>query len=172
MNLSDQPANTGQRLPDITVFEYISKSSPSIPKGPKAWRLSDLAYKKKIILIGLIGAFTPVCHHDHLPGYIKYHKQFTKKGIDEIWCITSNDSFVLNAWGQILKIKDKLRLLSDHSAELASQLNATLDLSSRGMGTRSDRFVMIVDNGEIISFIKEETGQFKTTDAQSVLQTL
>lgn len=162
----------GDYLPDITVFEYLSKATATDPVGPKAWRLTDIAYKKKVVVIGVIGAFTPVCHNSHLPGYIKYHKHFLKNGIDEIWCVAVNDPFVLNAWGESLKIKSKMRLLSDAAAELVSRLGATLDLSSRGMGVRADRFVMVVDHGQIVDFVKEATGQLQVTDARSVLQRL
>ena len=169
---STELLGVGDYLSDITLFEYLSKATEDDPAGPKAWRLTDLAQHKKVVVVGVIGAFTPVCHNSHLPGYIKLYKHFSKKGIDEIWCVAVNDPFVLNAWGDSLKSKHKVRFLSDGAAELVSQLGATLDLSSRGMGVRSDRFVMVVDKGQIIDFVKEDPGMFQVTDAESVLERL
>ena len=159
----------GDYLPDTTVFEYISQPAASLPAGPKSWRVSDLAHKKKIVCVGVVGAFLPVCSNKHIPGFLKLYKQFMKKGIDEIWCISVNDPFVMNAWGQSMKVKDKIRMLSDGSAELAGHLGATIDLFSRGMGVRSDRFVMMMDNGQVTEFIQEKPGCFQVTDAALIL---
>ncbi|MCY4177983.1 MAG: peroxiredoxin [Endozoicomonadaceae bacterium] len=159
----------GDYLPDITIFEYNPATLLNDKKCIKKWQLSDLAYKKKIVVIGVTGAFTPVCHNQHLPEFIKYHRQFLQKGVDELWCISPNDPFVMKAWSESLKVKNKIRMLSDEAAELATALNTTIDLSARGMGLRSDRFVIIAENGQIVNFVTEMPGQCTCTDAKAIL---
>ena len=157
----------GKHLPDVTVYEFVTENSTMnhCAAGPKAWRVPDLAHKKKIIIVGVIGAFTPVCDGNHIPGYIHHHQDFMDKGIDELWCVSVNDLFVMKAWGQQLGAENKMRMLSDGSLELVTALDLTLDLSCRGMGVRSDRFAMVVDNGQVVDFIREDPGQFCLTDA-------
>ena len=162
----------GDHLPDITIYEYITKASKYDQVGPKAWRLPDLAHKKKVVAIGVIGAFTPICTSSHLPGYLERVDDFLAKGVDELWCISVNDPFVLHAWGETMNIHGRMRLLGDGSAELVTMMDVTLDLSSRGMGVRSDRFAMIVDNGEVTHFYREDPGCFCLTSAESVLAKL
>ncbi len=163
--------HVGDLLPDINIYEYIDKDN-SQPEGPKVWRLPDLAYKKKVLAIGIIGAFSPICSGPHIPGYIKEYNAFKKKGIDEIWCISVNDPFVMWAWSKELKNDGKIRMLSDGSAELVTLMDVTLDLTERGMGVRSDRFAMVIDNGVITDFLREDPGHFAYTDAKSLLKRL
>lgn len=162
----------GDHLPDIIIHEYIETASKYAEIGPKAWRLPDLAHKKKVVVIGVIGAFSPICTNSHLPGYLEQFEGFQKKGIDELWCVSVNDPFVMHAWSQTLNINGRMRLLCDGSAELVTMMDVTLDLTSRGMGVRSDRYAMIVDNGEITGFYREETGCFDRTSAEYVLNKL
>ena len=156
----------GSSLPDFTVYEYDAK------QGPVEHRLPDLAYKKKVVAIGVPGAFTPLCSEGHLPGYLTHHQQFLDVGVDELWCIAVNDAFVLNAWAESLNVDGKIRMLGDGSAELVRAMDVTLDLTTKGMGVRSDRFAMVIDNGQISHFFREEPGQFYCSDAPSVLQVL
>ncbi|KEQ16210.1 peroxiredoxin family protein [Endozoicomonas numazuensis] len=160
----------GDHLPDIDIYEYIDDGSH--PEGPKIWRLPDLAHKKKVLAIGIIGAFTPICSSNHVPGYIRAYDEFVKQGIDELWCISVNDPFVMWAWSEEMRCRDKMRMLSDGSAELVSLMDVTLDLSGRGMGVRSDRFAMVVDNGVITDFLREDPGHFCYTDADTLLARL
>ena len=162
----------GDHLPDITLHEYIAEASKYDQVGPKTWRLPDLAHKKKVVAIGVIGAFTPICTSNHLPGYLEMEDDFKAKGIDELWCISVNDPFVLHAWSESLNINGRIRMLGDGSAELVTLMDVTLDLTSRGMGVRSDRFAMVVDNGEITHFYREETGCFCLTSAENMLKKL
>ncbi|WP_281645981.1 peroxiredoxin [Parendozoicomonas sp. Alg238-R29] len=156
----------GESLPDYSVYEFDTD------KGPVERRLPDLAYKKKVVAIGVPGAFTPVCSEGHLPGYLMHHQDFMDMGVDEIWCIAVNDAFVLNAWAKDLHVDGKVRMLGDGSAELVRAMDITLDLTAKGMGVRSDRFAMVIDNGQITHFLKEEPGHFMHTDAASVLEIL
>lgn len=162
----------GDHLPDITIYEYITEASRCDPVGPKAWRLPDLAHKKRVVAIGVVGAFTPVCTNNHLPGYLDCADDFKAKGIDELWCISVNDPFVLCAWSEHLNINGRMRMLGDGSAELVTMMDVTLDLTPRGMGVRSDRFAMVVDNGEITHFYREDTGCFCLTTAENLLKKL
>ena len=166
--------HVGQYLPDVTVYEYITDENATCncSIGPKAWRAPDLAHKKKIVLVGVIGAFTPVCDGNHIPGYINTHQAFMDKGVDEIWCLAVNDVFVMKAWGKQLGAEGKMRMLSDGSRELVMVMDVTLDLTCRGMGVRSDRFAMVIENGLITDFLREDPGQFAHTDAQTLLDRL
>lgn len=163
--------STGDYLPDITVFEYQNTASGKTV-GPKIWKLPDLAHQKKIVCIGVTGAFIPVCHNHHLPGFLKYHRQFLQKGIDELWCISVNDPFVMNAWAENLKVKNRIRMLCNPTAELAMSFNGVIDLSSRGMGLRTDRFAMVINKGQIVHFVEEAPGQCTVTDAKTILMHL
>lgn len=166
--------HVGQYLPDVTVYEYITseQATNATPTGPKAWRVPDLAHKKKIVIVGVIGAFTPVCDGNHVPIFIHLHQDFIDKGIDEIWCVSTNDVFVMKAWGETLGAANKMRMLSDGAMELITAMDVTLDLTCRGMGVRSDRFAMVVESGLITDYVREEPGQFCLTDAQTVLERL
>ena len=163
--------NVGDQLPDVGIYEY-TESDGCNPEGPKLWRLPDLAYKKKVVAIGIPGAFTPICSGSHVPGYIKEYDAFMQKGIDEIWCFAVNDPFVMWAWSKELNNEGKIRMLSDGSAELVTLMDVTLDLTERGMGVRSDRFAMIIDNGVVTEFLREEPGAFVCTSATSLLSLL
>ncbi|MCL6269388.1 peroxiredoxin [Sansalvadorimonas sp. 2012CJ34-2] len=156
----------GNQLPDFSLFEYDDQ------EGVVEKRLSDLAWKKKVIVVGVPGAYTPVCSGDHLPSYIQHYQDFIDLGIDEIWCIAVNDVFVLNAWAKEIGTEGSIRMLSDGSAEFVRAMNVALDLTSRGMGVRSDRYAMVVDNGVVTEFLREEPGQFQTTDAATLLNRL
>lgn len=161
-------SHIGEHLPDINIYEYIDENGEH-PEGPRVWRLPDLAHKKKVLVIGVIGAFTPVCSGNHVPGYLSHYQDFMDKGIDELWCISVNDPFVMAAWAETMNTGDKIRMLSDGSAELVTMMDVTLDLSSRGMGVRGDRFAMVVDNGVITDFLREDPGHFCITDAETML---
>ena len=159
------------RLPDTTVFEYVTDDG-ICPAGPKAWRLPDLAYKKRVVAIGVPGAFTPVCSEGHLPGYLHHYQDFLDLGFDEIWCIAVNDVFVLNAWANALNVNGRMRMLGDGSADFVRAMDVTLDLSAKGMGVRSDRFAMVIENGEISHFLRDEPGHLSNTEASAVLALL
>ena len=104
--------------------------------------------------------------------FLKYYKEFKKKGIEEIFCVSVNDPFVLNAWGNKLKVKDKIKMLSDGNADLAQTIDYTIDIYSKGMGVRSDRYVLIVENGKVFNFIKDERGYLENTAAEAILAKL
>ncbi len=160
----------GDQLPDVNIFECVADGDQE--EGIRVWRLPDLVYKKKVLIVGLIGVFTPVCTNGHLPGYLQAYDHFRNAGIDEIWCVAVNDPFVMAAFARELGSGSKIRMLSDGSAELAHHMDMTLDLSDRGMGVRSDRFAMIVDNGLVVDLLREDPGCFCYTDASTMLERL
>ncbi len=159
----------GDYLPDINVYEFIEQATDDLPAGPKVWRLPDLAMNKKIIIVGIVGAFTPICSGNHIPGYLEHYDDFKQKGIDEIWCISVNDPFVMAAWAKTMHTDGKVRMLADGSAELCEAIDLALDLSDRGMGLRSHRFALIVNDGLITNLSCEDTGEYTRTDSESIL---
>ncbi|CAM3736588.1 peroxiredoxin family protein [Parendozoicomonas haliclonae] len=162
----------GQTLPDITVYEFAGGEDTSIAIGPLAWRLPDLAFKKKVLVIGLPGAFTSLCNGTHMPGFLDHYQDFLDLGFDELWCIAVNDAFVMHAWGQSLGVNGRVRMLSDGSAEFVRAMDVTLDLTDKGMGVRSDRFAMVLENGVITFFVREEPGLLQMSDADTILSRL
>ncbi len=146
---------------------------PIINKGitTKAY-LSDELKEKKIILFGVPGAFTPTCSEKHMPGYIKLHNQFIKKGIKKIYCLSVNDSFVMSAWLLSYTDGDKIIGVADGNAEITKKLDLQTDKSANFMGIRSTRFAMIVNNNLIEKVFIEEPGQYKISSAENLLNNL
>ena len=131
-----------------------------------------LAAGKKIVIFALPGAFTPTCSAKHTPGYVEHHDAIKAKGVDEIWCISVNDPFVMGAWGRDLKVGKKIRMLGDGSGEFTKKVGLELDLVARGLGVRSDRYAMIVEDGVVTALEREAPGKFEVSDAASILKKL
>ena len=125
---------------------------------------------KKIAIFGLPGAYTPTCSAKHVPSYLSNFDALKAKGVDEIWCISVNDAFVMGAWGRDQKATGKVRMMADGSADYVKKLGLTLDLTARGMGVRSDRFSMFVDNGVVKSVNREAAGKFEVSNAETLLK--
>ena len=128
----------GDRLPQGTVKEYIEVETPGCPVGPKEWKVEELTRGKKVVIFGLPGAFTPTCSAKHVPGYLENFDALKGKGVDEIWCLSVNDAWVMGAWGREQKTDNKIRMLADGSGDYTKALGLEFDLSARGLGTRSD----------------------------------
>ncbi|NCN96487.1 MAG: peroxiredoxin, partial [Rhodoferax sp.] len=124
---------------------------------------------KTIALFALPGAFTPTCSAKHVPGYVENHAAFKAAGVDEIWCVSVNDAFVMGAWARDQKTGDKVRMLADGSADFAKGTGLTLDLTAKGMGLRSNRYSMLVKNGKVVSLNVEGPGKFEVSDAATLL---
>ena len=120
----------------------------------------------------MIGAFIPDNHVKHVPDFIAHHQEFLEKGIDELWCLAVNDVFVMNAWGETLSTEGKMRMLSDGSMELVTAMDVTLDLTRSCMGVRSERFVMVIENGKIVHFLSDENHNQPYFGAQDILAIL
>lgn len=162
----------GQALPNVTLYEFIEEETPGCTVGPNAFQVSDMVKGKKIIIFGLPGAYTPTCSAKHVPGYVDHAAALKAKGIDEVWCVSVNDAFVMGSWGRELRTRGKVRMLGDGSAEFSKAVGLTLDLTARGMGLRSNRYAMLVDNGVVKAVHVEEPGKFEVSSAEAMLAKL
>ena len=160
----------GDALPAGTLSEFIEVEGNGCTLGPNTFKVEDLVKGKKIAIFGLPGAYTPTCSAKHVPGYLANYDALKAKGIDEIWCIAVNDAFVMGAWGRDQKAGGKVRMMADGSADYVNKLGLTLDLTARGMGVRSDRFSMLVDNGVVKSVNREAPGKFDVSNAETLLK--
>lgn len=166
------PIQVGQALPNATLYEYFEEETGGCSIGPNAFQVADLIKGKKIVIFGLPGAYTPTCSAKHVPGYVQHYDKLKAKGIDEVWCISVNDAFVMGAWAKEGGTKGKVRMFGDGNAEFSKAVDLTLDLTARGMGIRSNRYVMVVDNGIVKSLAVEAPGKFEVSSAEAVLATL
>ena len=160
----------GDRLPEGTLTEFIETETAGCSLGPNSFKVSDLVKGKKIAIFGLPGAFTPTCSAKHVPSYLANYDKLKAKGVDEIWCISVNDAFVMGAWGRDQKATGKIRMMADGSAEFAKKLGLELDLTARGMGVRMNRISMLVDNGVVKQLNVEGPGKFEVSDAETMLK--
>jgi glutaredoxin/glutathione-dependent peroxiredoxin len=160
----------GDKLPDGTLTEMIEVETPGCVAGPNAFQVSDLVKGKKLVVFGLPGAFTPTCSGKHVPGFVAHYKDFKSKGVDEIWCISVNDAYVMGAWGKDQKADGKVRMLADGSALWTKALGLDQDLSARGMGVRSQRYAMVIENGIVTKLNIEAPARFEVSDADTLLK--
>jgi peroxiredoxin len=124
---------------------------------------------KTIALFGLPGAFTPTCSAKHVPGFVEKADEFKKAGVDEIWCVSVNDAYVMGAWARDQKTDGKVRMLGDGSADFARAVDLTVDRTSAGMGIRSRRYSMLVKDGKVAALNVEAPGKFEVSDAATLL---
>lgn len=162
----------GERLPDAQLQEFIEVEGNGCSLGPNTFRVEDLVRNKKLAIFGLPGAFTPTCSAKHVPGYLAQHDALKAKGIDEIWCISVNDPFVMGAWGRDQKTAGKVRMMADGSADFTRKIGLDVDLTARGMGVRSQRYSMLVDDGVVKQLNIEAGGKFEVSDADTLLKQL
>jgi peroxiredoxin (alkyl hydroperoxide reductase subunit C) len=162
----------GEKLPNATLYEFFNEEAEGCALGPNAFEVEKIAAGKKIVIFGLPGAFTPTCSAKHVPGYVEHCDAIKAKGVDEIWCVSVNDPFVMGAWGRDQKVGKKVRMLGDGSGEFTKKLGLELDLTARGLGVRSDRYAMIVEDGVVKSLDREAPGKFEVSDAVSILKKL
>lgn len=159
----------GDTIPSVTLMEYSEVEGNGCTIGPNAVNSGQAAADKTIALFALPGAFTPTCSAKHVPGYVQQYEQLKAAGVDEIWCLSVNDAFVMGAWARDQKTAGKVRMLGDGSAEFAKATGLTLDLSARGMGLRSNRYSMLIKNGKVTSLNVEAPGKFEVSDASTLL---
>ena len=162
----------GDRVPDGTLTEFIEQETPGCTVGPNAFQVADLTKGKKIVVFGLPGAFTPTCSAKHVPSYVQNIDKLRAKGVHEVWCVSVNDAFVMGAWGKEQKADNKVRMMADGSAVFTKTLGLEMDLVARGMGVRSQRYSMLVDDGVVKTLNVEAPGAFEVSSAESVLKTL
>jgi peroxiredoxin len=166
------PIKVGDRLPDGQLQEFIEVETAGCSLGPNTFNVADIAKGKKIVIFGLPGAFTPTCSGKHVPGYVQQYDALKRKGVDEIWCLSVNDAFVMGAWGRDQHSIGKVRMLADGSADYTKKLGLDLDLTARGMGIRCHRFSMLVDDGVVKSLNVEAPGKFEVSSAEAMLNKL
>jgi peroxiredoxin len=152
----------------LTEFVEVEGNGCSI--GPNAFKVADLVKGKKIAIFGLPGAFTPTCSAKHVPGYVQHYDALKAKGVDEVWCVSVNDAFVMGAWGRDQKATGKVRMMADGSAAYTRALGLELDLTARGMGVRCQRFSMLVVDGVVKTLNIEGPGKFEVSDAETMLK--
>jgi glutaredoxin/glutathione-dependent peroxiredoxin len=156
----------GDKVPSATL-RYLS------PEGPKEITTDELFGGKKVALFAVPGAFTPACSQRHLPGYVDKAADLKAKGIDTVACVAVNDVFVMDAWGKNQSCGDKVMMLADGSGEFAKALGMELDMRSRGLGVRSQRYSMLVDNGTVKSLnVETQPGQVEASGADAMLKSL
>jgi peroxiredoxin len=159
----------GDKLPAGTLQEFIEVEGNGCALGPNSFSIEQLTAGKTIAIFALPGAFTPTCSAKHVPGYVAKADELKAAGVDEIWCISVNDPFVMGAWARDQKTAGKLRMLADGSAEFAKATGLTLDLTARGMGLRSNRYSMLVKDGVVKTLNVEAPGKFEVSDAETML---
>lgn len=162
----------GDRLPGGTLMEMNEVDTPGCPVGPVSLKVEEMLKGRRIVIFGLPGAFTPTCSARHVPGYLACYDRLRARGVDEIWCLSVNDAYVMAAWGKDQKTAGKLRMLADGNADYARALGLDLDLSARGLGVRSQRFSMLVEDGVVKILNLEQPGKFEVSGAENMLQQL
>jgi peroxiredoxin len=160
----------GDKLPAGTLQEFIEVEGNGCTIGPNSFDIQKAAAGKTIAIFGLPGAFTPTCSAKHVPGYVARADDLKAAGVDEIWCTSVNDAFVMGAWARDQKCGGKVRMMADGSAEFAKATGLTLDLTGRGMGLRSNRYSMLVKDGAVKSLNVEAPGKFEVSDADTLLR--
>ena len=156
----------GDKLPDATF------TTPGAD-GPHELTSAELFGGKKIVLFAVPGAFTPTCHNNHLPGYVAQHDALTAKGVDAVACVAVNDVFVMGAWAEKSGVSGKVAMLADGSAAFTKAIGMELDLTARGLGVRSKRYAMVVEDGVVKDLMVEDNpGQAEASTAEAVLAKL
>jgi len=158
----------------IKVGDHIPsmKLMTSTPDGPKEIVTDDIFKGKKVVLFATPGAFTPTCSAKHLPGFVEHADEILGKGVDTIVCMAVNDAFVMGAWGKEQGVGDKILMLADGSAALTKALGLELDLTTRGLGVRSQRFALVAQDGAVTHLAVEQPGGFDVSRAEAVLGVL
>ena len=162
----------GDKLPGATLMEYSEVEGNGCSIGPNPVSMVEATAGKTIALFALPGAFTPTCSAKHVPGYVANYDALRAAGVDEIWCVSVNDAFVMGAWARDQKTAGKVRMLGDGSADFTRATGLTLDLTARGMGLRSNRYSMLVKNGVVTALNVEEPAKFEVSDADTLLRQL
>jgi glutaredoxin/glutathione-dependent peroxiredoxin len=158
--------NVGDRIPSVTLKQLTSE-------GVKEFTTDEIFRGKRVVLIAVPGAFTPACSQRHLPGYVDKATDIKAKGIDEIACVAVNDAFVMGAWGRDQKAEGKVRMLADGSGDFTRALGLELDLSKGGLGMRSKRYSMLVDDGVVKSLnVEQQPGQVDLSGVEAMLKAL
>jgi len=158
----------GDRLPQATLWELPPPGTDCDLPELVSFDASQACVDKTIILVGVTSAFTQTCTQQHIPGYLELSSHFFALGVDEIWCVAVNDAYVMSAWGKSLGINGQIRMLSDGNAGLSMAMGLTRDLSAKGMNIRSQRYSMLLVDGEVKILNLEPEGKYVVSDAQQL----
>ena len=154
------------QIPNTEIYELIDGE-------PQTKKLNEILGKHKIILFGVPGAFTSTCSKLHLPGFIANAEKIKAKGIKNIFCLSVNDPYVMNAWGEVNNANDKIKMLSDPYLFFTKAIGAEIDRNSKGMGVRSKRYTMVIENLKVVSIqVEKETKQCSLSSAETILDIL
>jgi peroxiredoxin len=159
----------GDTLPSTTLMEFSEVEGNGCSLGPNPVDVAKATAGKTIALFALPGAFTPTCSAKHVPGYVEKFAELQSSGVDEIWCVSVNDAFVMGAWARDQKSGGKVRMLADGDAAFTKATGLTLDLTGRGMGLRSNRYSMLIKDGKVATLNIEAPGKFEVSDAATML---
>ena len=159
----------GDKLPAVTLMEFNEVEGEGCSLGPNPVDVAQASAGKTIALFAVPGAFTPTCSAKHVPGYVEQAEAFKAAGVDEIWCLSVNDAFVMGAWARDQQTAGKVRMLADGDAVFAQATGLTLDLNGKGLGLRSNRYSMLVKDGVVQTLNVEGPGQFAVSDAGTLL---
>ena len=160
----------GDKLPAGSLQEFVEIEGNGCSIGPNTFDIATSTAGKKIAIFALPGAYTPTCSAKHVPGYVAKADELKAVGVDEIWCVSVNDAFVMGAWGREQGTAGKVRMMADGSATFTLATGLTLDLTARGMGLRSNRYSMLVEDGVVKTLNIEAPGKFEVSDAETMLR--
>jgi peroxiredoxin len=160
----------GDPLPAGSLQEFIEVEGNGCSIGPNTFDIGQATAGKTIALFALPGAYTPTCSAKHVPGFVERAPELVAAGVDEIWCVSVNDAFVMGAWGRDQHTTGKVRMMADGSANFTKAAGLSVDLTARGMGVRSQRYSMLVVDGIVKSLNIEGPGKFEVSGADTMLQ--
>jgi glutaredoxin/glutathione-dependent peroxiredoxin len=159
----------GESLPAVALMEFVAVQTEGCPIGPAPVDVQKATAGKTIAVFGVPGAFTPTCSAKHVPGYLEQEQALRAAGVDEIWCISVNDAFVMGAWAKDQGAQGHIRMLADGDAAFSKATGLTLDLTGKGLGLRGARYSMLVKNGVVKTLNVEAGGQLEVSDAATLL---
>ena len=159
----------GDTLPAVTLAEYSEVEGNGCSLGPNPVDVTQAAAGKTIAIFAVPGAFTPTCSAKHVPSYLQNADALKAAGVDEIWCLSVNDAFVMGAWARDQKTEGKIRMLADGDAAFAKAVGLTLDLNGKGLGLRSNRYSMLVKDGKVVTLNVEAPAKFEVSDGATML---
>ena len=163
--------NIGEKLPEATLYES-TEFGEACPLAPQTVNTVEAAKGKRVVIFALPGAYTPTCSAKHVPGYLQHLDALKAKKVDEVWCVSVNDGYVMAAWGKEQKALGKIRMLGDGSGELTKKLGLENDITKGGMGIRSKRYSMLVEDGVVKKLNVEQPSKFEVSNAETMLAQL
>ena len=161
----------GDALPPATLTESL-EFGEACPLSPKPVDVAQATAGKRVVIFGLPGAYTPTCSAKHVPGYVEKLDALKAHGVDEVWCVSVNDGYVMAAWGRDEKAIGKIRMLGDGNGELTKKLGLEVDLTKGGLGIRLQRFSMLLEDGVVKQLNVEAPGKFEVSNAETMLKQL